>query len=143
MNTADLANDRHLILDTLARYAWGFDEADFDLLADTFTEDASTGGKVSHTDIGWGPLVGRAQIVEVLTAIRNSQTDQRRHSLHTPRFHSQTEKSADVSVYTTILGSESRQTRVVTTGWYRAALVKQVDGAWRLKSLEALLDSPF
>jgi hypothetical protein len=143
VSTADLANDRYLILDTLARYAWGFDEADFELLADTFTEDASTGGKVSHTDIGWGPLFGRVQIVEVLGSIRRGQTDQRRHSLSTARFHSQTEETADVSVYITIFGSEKLKTHVVTTGWYRAAFARQADGAWRMKHLDAQLDAPF
>jgi hypothetical protein len=143
VNTADLANDRHLILDALARYAWGFDEADFELLADAFTEDASTGGKVSRTDIEWGPLFGRAQIVEVLASIRRGQTDQRRHSLSTARFHSQSEDAADVSVYITVFGSEQLKTRVVTTGWYRAEFARQADGAWRMKKLDAQLDAPF
>jgi len=143
VNTAEQASDRLEILDTLSRYAWGYDEGDFELLADTFTEEASTSGKVSRSDIGWGPLVGRGQIVEVLKSIHTAQPDQRRHSLHTAYFHSQGESEADVSIYLTLFGTENHQTRVVTTGLYRAALVKQTDGVWRMKRLDAILDAPF
>jgi ketosteroid isomerase-like protein len=136
-------DDRHAIIDTLARYAWGYDDGDFALLADTFTEDASTGGKVANTDIGWGPVVGRAQIAQMLADIRGEQHDQRRHTLHTHRFHHQDASTADVSVYLSLFATQNQRTRLVTTGWYRAALVKEPDGNWRMRTLEASLDSPF
>jgi hypothetical protein len=137
------ALDRSLILDTLSSYAWGYDEGNFDMLADTFTADGSTGGKVAGTDIGWGPMVGREEIVAILSSIRASQTEQRRHTVHTPRFEVLTDNTATVACYTVIFGSSSGTTRIVTSGWYRADLVKESDGVWRMRHLDALLDSPF
>ncbi|MDM0116110.1 nuclear transport factor 2 family protein [Variovorax sp. J22R133] len=140
---SDTALDRQLIVEALARYAWGYDEGDFKLLADSFTQDATTGGKVAHTDIGWGPMRGRAQIVEVLEGIRKTQSDQRRHSIHTVRFHNQSATEADFSAYMHISGAENKVIRLVTAGWYRAQVVKEADGIWRMRNLDALLDAPF
>jgi hypothetical protein len=53
-NAAQRAEDRWLISDTLSKYVWGYDEGDFALLGDAFTEDAVACGKVANTDIGWG-----------------------------------------------------------------------------------------
>ena len=140
---SDKALDRQLILEALSRYTWGFDEGDFALLADAFTTDATTGGKVAHTDIAWGPVQGRQQIVDVLEGIRKTQTDQRRHCTSTFRFHGQTETEADFSCYVHLIGTENKVPRVVSAGWYRAQVVKETDGAWRMRNLDALLDAPF
>jgi hypothetical protein len=137
------AMDRHLIVEALARYAWGYDEGDFELLADSFTADARSGGTVAHTDLGWGPMNGREQIVEVLAGIRKSQADQRRHSIHTVRFHAQTATQAEFSCYMHITGAEDGAVRLVTSGWYRALVVKEPDGTWRMRNLTARLDAPF
>ncbi len=140
---ADTALDRQLIVEALARYVWGYDEGDFELLADSFTADATTQGSVAHTDIGWGPLQGRSQIVDVLASIRKGQTDQRRHSIHTVRFHRQSETEADFSTYMHLTGTENRVTVLITAGWYRAQVVKEADGIWRMRNLDGKLDAPF
>ncbi|WP_176079850.1 nuclear transport factor 2 family protein [Paraburkholderia tropica] len=139
----DTALDRHLILEALARYTWGYDEGDFDLLADAFTADAMTQGKVARTDIGWGPMKGRAEIVNVLKAIRDGQTDQRRHCIHTVRFHSQTETHADFSCYMQVTGAKDGGIELVTAGWYRVMAVKETDRSWRMANMDAMLDAPF
>lgn len=137
------ALDRVHILDAVAKYAWGYDEGDFDLLADSFTEDATSVGKVTASDIGWGPMHGRSHIVEILSRIRSEQTDQRRHTIHTHRFESQTSTAANLSLYLVVLGTESGQTRVVTAGRYTVDAIKEADGVWRMKRLDAVLDSAF
>ncbi|CAD6560205.1 nuclear transport factor 2 family protein [Paraburkholderia sabiae] len=137
------ADDRALILDALAKYCWGYDEGDFDMLADAFTEDATTGGTVTHTDIGWGPVVGRAEIVAVLSGIRRSQTDQRRHIISTGRFEEQTPTTAKLSIYIVVLASKDGETRVATAGRYLIEAVKETDGEWRIRRLDAILDSAF
>jgi hypothetical protein len=53
-DAAQRAEDRWLISDTLSKYVWGYDEGDFTLLGDAFTEDAVACGKVASTDTGWG-----------------------------------------------------------------------------------------
>lgn len=137
------ALDRSLILDTLCRYAWGYDEGDFEMLAQAFTADGRSAGKVSNSDISWGPMIGRDQIVGVLSDIRRSQVGQRRHTVHTPRFESLTADRADLATYMVVFNSHGGQTNVVTSGWYRARLVRESDGVWRIKNLDVLLDSPF
>jgi hypothetical protein len=143
MNAAEQALVRTLAQEALARYCWGYDEGDFDLLGDSFTEGATTGGKVAHTEFGWGPMKGRQEIVDVLKGIRATQTDQRRHSIHTVRFVAQTEDSAEFWCYLHIASTQDKATRMLTAGWYHVKAAKAADGVWRMADLDALLDSPF
>jgi hypothetical protein len=137
------ADDRALILDAVAKYGWGYDEGQFEMLADAFTEDAVTGGVVTGTDIGWGPVTGRVQIVDTLSTIRRAQSDQRRHTIHTFRFEDQTPTTAKLCTYIVVLASKDGETRVATAGRYSIDAVKDVDDVWRMSRLEAVLDSAF
>src|SRR5579863_7444391 len=118
-NAAQRAEDRWLISDALSKYAWGYDERDFDLLGDAFTEDAIAGGKVADTDIGWGPMQGRKQIVDVLSSIRARQTDQRRHTVSTLLFDELTDTMARVRCFLCLVAAEKGVPRIVSGGWYR------------------------
>ncbi|MFJ5700555.1 nuclear transport factor 2 family protein [Arthrobacter sp. NPDC093139] len=138
-----VAADRSAMQDTLARYAWGYDEGNFDMLADTFTEDGTTSGKVANSDASWGPTTGNQAIAGMLKAIREQQTDQRRHTVHTFRFENQSSSTADLYSYVLITSTENAVTKTLTAGWYRASMVKEADGQWRMADLTALLDSPF
>ena len=141
-NAGQRAEDRGLISDTLSKYVWGYDEGDFALLGDAFTEDAVALGKVANTDIGWGPLQGRAKIVKVLADIRATQTDQRRHTISNILFDELTETTAKVRCMLVLIATERGVPRLVSGGWYRYQVVKQGE-AWRIQAQEALLDSPF
>ena len=55
-----IATDRKKMIDAISRYAWGFDTADCELLAQAFTEDATSSVKVKGADIAWGPMRGGA-----------------------------------------------------------------------------------
>ncbi|KVD46799.1 hypothetical protein WS61_09880 [Burkholderia sp. ABCPW 11] len=132
-----------MILDCIAKYGWGYDEGDFAMLADAFTENATTGGIVTGTDMCWGPVTGRSQIVGTLSAIREAQTDQRRHTIHTHRFEAQTPTTASLSAYIVVLASENGETRIVTAGRYSIDAIKEADQVWRMSRLDAVLDSPF
>jgi hypothetical protein len=143
LEIAVLAADRLAMQDTLARYAWGYDEGDFEMLAGTFTKDGTTGGKVANSDASWGPTVGNQAIADMLAAIRQQQTDRRRHTVHTFRFENQTSTSADMYSYVLITSTENAVTKTLTAGWYHASMVKEADGQWRMADLTALLDSPF
>ncbi|WP_210604348.1 nuclear transport factor 2 family protein [Brevibacterium oceani] len=137
------AADRLAMQDTLARYSWGYDEGDFDMLAGSFTEDGTTGGTVADSDAAWGPTKGSRAIAEVLREIRDSQTSQRRHTTHTFRFENQTATSADMHCYVVITATEGGKTETLTAGWYHATMVKNADGQWLIADLTARLDSPF
>lgn len=136
-------NDRQTIIDTLAKYAWGFDENDFSLLASVFAEDATSGGKVAGTDISWGPMRGREEIVGGLQGMRNSQTDRRRHCLSNHHFVSQTDMAATVRCYMTLLSAADSKVSPVTMGILEADLTKGGDENWLVKRLDINLDAPF
>lgn len=141
-DAAQRAEDRWLISDTMSKYVWGYDEGDFTLLGDAFTEDAVASGKVANTDIGWGPTNGRKEIVEVLASIRATQSDQRRHTISNILFDELTETTAKVRCALVLVATEKGMPRLVSGGWYRYKLSKQGD-TWRIKEQDALLDSPF
>ncbi|MDQ0471799.1 nuclear transport factor 2 family protein [Labrys wisconsinensis] len=136
------AADRQLIQDAIARYAWGFDTADFALLGEAFTEDATSGGVVTGTSIAWGPMRGRDEIVAVLASIRRAQTDQRRHNIGSFLFEKQSATTASVRCYLDLTSTENGTSRLVTGGTYAADLVKQGE-TWRMSRLDAVLDGPF
>lgn len=136
------AEDRWLISDALSKYVWGYDEGDFDLLGDAFTSDAVAAGKVANTEIGWGPLQGRAEIVKTLADIRATQSDQRRHAVCNLLFDELTEQTARVRCMLVLMATQDGVPRIVSGGWYRCKAVKQ-EGTWRISEQQALLDSPF
>jgi hypothetical protein len=142
MNAVEQSLARALAQEALARYCWGFDEANFDLLADAFVDGATTGGKVAHTELGWGPLKGRQEIVDVLKGIRTSATAQQRHSIHTTRFVALTDNSAEYWCYLTIAATQDKASKLVTTGWFHVNAARDTDGVWRMSNLDVLLDSP-
>ncbi len=137
------AADRQLIMEVTAKYAFGYDEADFELLADSFTENATSGGKVSGTDIAWGPMTGRAEIVSVLEGIRKSQPDQRRHCMTNFLFSKQTDTEASFRCFLNLLAAEGGTSRSVSGGWYDVDVVKDTDGIWRMSRMDGVLDAPF
>jgi len=143
IDMAVVAADRSAMQNTLARYAWGYDEGNFGMLADTFTKDGTTSGKVANSDASWGPTAGNQAIADMLKVIREQQTDQRRHTVHTFRFENQSSSSADLYSYVLITSTENAMTKTLTTGWYHASMVKEGDGEWRMADLTARLDSPF
>lgn len=137
------ALDQLAMQETLARYAWGFDENDMEMLADTFTADGTTDGKVRDSEQSWGPAAGREAIVAMLRASREGKTAQGRHTLHTFRYENQTPTTADVHCYILISSAQPAGITLSTAGWYRAAMVKEGDGIWRMADLTAVLDSTF
>ncbi len=141
-NAAQRAEDRWLISDAMGKYVWGYDEGDFELLGDAFTEDAVAAGKVANSTSGWGPMNGRKDIVEVLSSIRAGQTDQRRHTISNILFDEMTDATAKVRCSLIIIATEKGEPRIVSGGWYRYTLIKQ-DDVWRIKTQDAQLDSPF
>ena len=141
MATASLDLDRLTILERLNRYAWGYDAQDAAMLKDCFTYDATflmylEGGKE------WGPFRGRDLIVDWVTSVKRTQSDQRRHSITNVLFDELTDGRAAVRCVLVLTAAEGGAVRLVTSGWYRIALRKE-RLAWRIGRLELYLDAPF
>jgi hypothetical protein len=131
------------ILHLIYQYSWGYDSNDMSLLGSVFSEQASTGGVVQGTDIGWGSWVGRDNIVKELSAIRNSQSDRRRHVITSTLFEALSEQHATVRVYLSLFAySDEEKPHLVTTGNYimKASIH---DGVWLMDALDEVLESPF
>ena len=116
------------IQQTLYRLALGFDEADLDLFADCFTEDA-----VVDT-VGGDHLEGRAAIREHFSLRRDGRREreeQSRHVVTNTLVLEEGESDALVVSYLlgiTTVGGETR----VQGAWYRDRFVID-DGRWRIR----------
>lgn len=136
------AADRQDIIEALSKYTWGYDEDDFDMLRDSFTENATSGGVVTGTDVKWGPMQGREEIATILKGIRDSQTDQRRHNVSNFLFSKQTDTEASFRCYLNLVAAEGGAARFITGGYYDIDAVKEGD-TWRMSRLDGVLDAPF
>lgn len=132
--------DRQLIVDAVNKYALGYDEANFVLLADAFCKDATSGGKISNTDAYWGPMIGRDQIVSGLKDMRMAP-HQPRHCITNVFFRSHNQEETVLSAYLTLMGSDSAA-RILSVGRLDIAANKE-DGVWRIRKLDVTLDAPF
>lgn len=132
--------DRQLVIDALNKYALGYDQADFVLLADAFAKNAVSGGKITNTEMHWGPMVGRDQIVSGLQDMRMAP-HQPRHCITNIYFTSQTDQRAVLSAYLTLMGSDSAS-RVLSVGRLDVEAAKE-EGVWRISKLDVTLDAPF
>ena len=134
-------HDRLMIIETLNRYAWGYDGRDLELLGSTFAPDGSFTIELPGSD-GWGPYTGRSQIVEWLAGIMTQQTDQRRHCVSNIIFRELQPKAAVVDSFLSLTAAEQGAVRLVCTGTYRDEMVKS-DGLWFIQRKVLRLDNPF
>lgn len=138
----DGASDRAAILDTLARYACGYDERDLPTLSGVFSQDAVWDGSVTGT-VPIGPFKGRTEIVGWLKGHMHAQPDQRRHCVLNRLVTRQDGTTARALAYLLVTSAQDGAVRVVTTGFYRVDLRKSNDGAWLIEHMFAGFDAPF
>lgn len=134
--------DRLQVIEAVTKYAWGYDEKDFGLLAEAMAANATSGGKITGTDVSWGPMNGRDEVVSGLRAMRNGQTIQPRHCLGNFLFSKQSDSSASLRCYLTLLASEGGRAGVATAGYFDIDAVKEAN-IWRISRLDVTLDAPF
>lgn len=134
-------HDRLMIIETLNRYAWGYDSRDLELLGSTFAVSGSFTVELAGSD-GWGPYTGRSQIVEWLAGIMQQQTDQRRHCISNFIFRTLLADSAIVDSFLSLTAAENGTVRLVCTGTYRDEMVK-TGGEWLIQRKLLRLDNPF
>lgn len=133
--------DRLMIMETLNRYAWGYDSRDLELMGATFGESASFTIELAGS-AGWGPYVGRREIVAWLAEVMAQQTDQRRHCLSNLIFRSLQPHTAVVDSFLSLTAAEAGKVRLVCTGTYRDEMIK-TGGEWLIQRKLLRLDNPF
>ncbi|WP_024927436.1 MULTISPECIES: nuclear transport factor 2 family protein [unclassified Mesorhizobium] len=134
--------DRQQVIEAVTKYAWGYDQKDFGLLGEAMAINATSGGKITGTDVTWGPMKSRDEVVSGLQAMRNGQTMQPRHCLGNFLFSRQSDSSASLRCYLTLLASEGGRAGVATTGYFDIDAVKE-GNVWRISRLDVTLDAPF
>jgi len=137
----DETSARLEIIETLNRYAWGYDTRDPDFLGQSFAADGSF-DIVLEGHEGWGPYRGRKAIVEWLSSVMESQNDQRRHCVSNIVFRELAPTTARVDSYLVLTAVENGNLRVVCTGTYHDEMVRE-NGAWLIRHKTLKLDNPF
>ena len=138
---ADDTRARSKILETLNRYAWGYDTRDLELMGGTFAQNGSFDILLDGHD-GWGPYKGRDAIVGWLAEVMATQSDQRRHCIINPIFRELGQASATVDSYLLLTAAAGGILKVVCTGTYRDELIKEGD-EWLITHKTLRLDNPF
>jgi ketosteroid isomerase-like protein len=130
--------DRGAIENVLAQWAFGYDERDVARMAKCFTADA-----VMTMDIGgaeqMGPYEGHAEVMKHFTDHHEIQTDQRRHVTTNVVIDEETDTTASVFSYLSLLVTDGGVTRLQATGVYRDQFVLE-DGSWKIRRRHLDLD---
>jgi 3-phenylpropionate/cinnamic acid dioxygenase small subunit len=132
--------DKLAIHELLSRSAYGFDEAQLDLLEDCFTEDAVFSIRIAGGDLV-GPFDGRDAIMGLYRSSIESQTDVRRHVVSNIFFESENDDPVVISNLT-LMATENGEIKLLTAGIYRDVVRATQDG-WRLLNRHLDLDRPY
>jgi hypothetical protein len=130
-------------LNTLYRWALGYDERDSDLMRDTFTEDARF---VFFLAEGGEPIVfeGIEAVMGLFEGSLAAQNDKRRHVTTNPIVERIDRTTVRItSVLTLLVIADPTQPPVLqSTGVYVDTLVYERDGVWRIRERQLTLDTP-
>lgn len=126
----------------LGRASWGYDEADPDLIASCFTDDARMALQIGRDGALVGPFDGRAAIRALHADSMAAQTDQRRHNLSNTWVEKESTDAATVISNLTLLSIEDGAVQVLSSGWYRDQFVRREDG-WHIADRFVYLDLPY
>jgi hypothetical protein len=138
---ADETRARLDILETLHRYAWGYDTRDLERMGGAFAPDGIFEIALAGHP-GWGPYRGREAIVAWLIDVMAGQSDQRRHCICNVSFRELKSARARVDSYLLLTAVENGALRLVCTGTYHDELIEE-NGAWLIKHKRLHLDNPF
>lgn len=133
--------DRNKIADLWGAYGSANDRHDLELMESCFTEDASFTIHIAGAD-SIGPLQPRKEAVAFFRDTLTAQTDRRRHVLTNFRYSEDTEMSARMAAYLSLLVTDEGQTVTKSAGVYEAEVVLD-SGRWRFRSMVLTLDSAF
>lgn len=132
---------RHEIVNTLHRWALGYDHQDAAVLTGCFTEDAELTMSVGGEPVS-GSFAGRAAIIELAMATWHHQEDRRRHVLSNVIVEDAGTDRATSTSYFTIFSIRGGTVVPLSTGQHDDELTQQ-DGVWRISRRRMSLDLPY
>ncbi|MEL7045169.1 MAG: nuclear transport factor 2 family protein [Pseudomonadota bacterium] len=135
------ADDKHAILELLARSAYAYDERKLDMLEACFTQDAAFSIQIAGAPELMGPFEGREAIMGLYRGSLEAQTDVRRHVVSNVLFESEGDEPEVVS-YLTLFATEDGAAKLLCTGVYRDQVQRKSDG-WAIHRRHLDLDSPY
>jgi 3-phenylpropionate/cinnamic acid dioxygenase small subunit len=134
-------DDKLAIHELLARSAYALDQRQVEMLEDTFSAAATLTIDIAGTD-GEAVFEGRDAIMGLMRESMETQTDQRRHVVTNVFFEQQTDDRATVISNLTITSVEHGTIRLVTSGLYRDAVIRE-EGRWRIAGRRIELDMAY
>jgi hypothetical protein len=126
----------------LNRYSIAYDQNDMTEMADTFADSAVLTMRIQGGDL-IGPFEGKEAVMKLMTDSLASQTDQRRHVTTNVVVRTETDTTASVESYLTLISIEGGKAGLLSTALYQDELVKEADGAWRFTKRHIELDLPY
>ncbi|WP_409333069.1 nuclear transport factor 2 family protein [Trujillonella humicola] len=130
------------IENVLNRYSIAYDQNDMTEMADTFADGATLSMRIGGGDL-IGPFEGKEAVMKLMTDSLASQTDQRRHVTTNLAIRKETDDSATVESYLTLISVKDGKATLLSTALYQDELVKESDGAWRFTKRHIELDLPY
>ncbi|MGY1743483.1 MULTISPECIES: nuclear transport factor 2 family protein [unclassified Blastococcus] len=135
-------SSRGAIENVLNRYSIAYDQNDMAEMADTFADSAVLTMRIAGGDL-IGPFEGKEAVMKLMTDSLASQTDQRRHVTTNLAIRKETDDSASVESYLTLISVQDGKATLLSTALYQDELVKEADGAWRFTKRHIELDLPY
>ncbi len=133
--------DRSAIENTLASWAYGYDSREPDRMERCFTPDSDLVMDIGGTET-MGPYVGRDEVMKHFTDHHAIQTDQRRHLTTNILIEDETDDSASVISYLTLIVTDGNGTRLQAAGVYKDQFVR-TDAGWQIQHRRIELDSHY
>ncbi|MDA8269585.1 MAG: nuclear transport factor 2 family protein [Actinomycetota bacterium] len=134
--------DHSAILNTLGKWAYGYDTPDMTAMAECFTKDAELTMTIGGGDL-IGPFSGIDNVMKLFTDSLEGQNDQRRHLTVNTYVADEDDTSATVRSVLTLLAIADGTLTVLSSGTYEDRVVRESDGEWRIAKRHIALDLPY
>jgi 3-phenylpropionate/cinnamic acid dioxygenase small subunit len=134
--------DHTAILNTLSKWAHGYDTPDLTAMAECFTKDAELTMRIADGDL-IGPFSGIDAVMKLFTDSLEGQNDQRRHLTTNTYVVEEDDTSATVRSVLTLLAIAEGKLTVLSSGTYEDRMVREADGGWRIAHRHIALDLPY
>ena len=133
--------DKQGITEILGKMGWAYDTGHLDFLETVFTDDARF--TISIAGMGQvGDYQSKDTVMGLYRGAKAAQTDTRRHVVSNIFFTEDTESTATVVSYLSLLVKNADGVKLLSTGEYTDKFVKS-DGSWKLQHRDLFLDAPY
>jgi len=134
--------DRLAILNTMNKWAYGYDAPDLEAMADCFTDGAELTMRIGDGDL-IGPFSGKENVMKLFSDSLADQSDQRRHITTNTYFVDEDDVSATCRSVLTLVAVADGALTVLSTGTYEDRMQRVDDGRWCIASRHIALDLPY